>query len=36
MDFRILPLDKYNENKANLSVTSKKKFIIGEYYKLLD
>ena len=25
MDFRILPLDKYNENKANLSVTSKKK-----------
>jgi ectoine hydroxylase-related dioxygenase (phytanoyl-CoA dioxygenase family) len=31
-DFRILPKDKYNPT-AKKSVTAKKKFLLGEYYK---
>ena len=32
MDFRILPYSKYNEDESLSSVTSNKKFVIGEYY----
>tara|TARA_B110000008_G_C16920962_1_gene544725 strand:+ start:108 stop:782 length:675 start_codon:yes stop_codon:yes gene_type:complete len=32
-DFRILPKSKYQFTSKKISVTSKKKFIIGEYYK---
>ena len=32
-DFRILPKSKYSLSQKTTSVTSKKKFIIGEYYK---
>lgn len=32
-DFRILPKSKYLLDKKKTSVTSKKKFIVGEYYK---
>ena len=33
-DFRILPYEKYNENYLTGSVSTKKKFLIGEYYNL--
>ena len=33
LDFRILPKSEYTSQKIRTSVTSKKKFIIGEYYK---
>ena len=32
-DFRILPKSKYQFTNKKTSVTSKKKFVIGEYYK---
>ena len=32
-DFRILPKSRYFLNEKTTSVTSKKKFIVGEYYK---
>ncbi len=32
MDFRILPYSKYDEQKSLSSVTSNKKFTIGDYY----
>ena len=35
LDFRILPFNKYNPQKNKVSVANKKKFEIGEYYKLL-
>lgn len=35
MDFRVLPMSKYNENNLKTSASSKKKFIIGDYYSLL-
>jgi hypothetical protein len=34
LDFRILPLDKYDENNNTESITQKTKFKIGQYYKL--
>ena len=34
MDFRCLPLSKYNEANESVSITRKTKFKIGEYYKL--
>lgn len=36
IDFRILPLCKYNPNVLKTSSQTKRKFIIGEYYKKLD
>lgn len=33
MDFRILPISKYDENNSKESVTRNTKFIEGEYYK---
>ncbi len=33
MDFRILPLSKYNELESSESVTTKTKFVEGQYYK---
>lgn len=33
MDFRILPLSKYNEDQAKESITRKTKFVEGQYYK---
>lgn len=33
MDFRILPLSKYNEHETSESVTRKTKFTEGEYYR---
>ena len=35
LDFRILPFEKYKPNKNKVSVANKKKFEIGEYYRLL-
>lgn len=35
IDFRVLPLSKYDENCENYSITRKTKFKVGEYYKLL-
>jgi ectoine hydroxylase-related dioxygenase (phytanoyl-CoA dioxygenase family) len=35
LDFRILPLDKYKPEENKVSVANKKKFEIGEYYKLI-
>ena len=35
MDFRVLPRLHYNENYQNLSATSKRKFVIGDYYSEL-
>lgn len=34
LDFRVLPISKYNPNNTNTSLTKKTKFIEGEYYKL--
>ncbi len=34
IDFRILPLEMYDENNGGESITQKTKFVIGEYYKL--
>ena len=36
LDFRILPKSNYSTKKKLTSVTSKKKFVIGEYYKASD
>ena len=36
LDFRIIPKSKYSPKKIKTSTTSKKKFIIGEYYKASD
>jgi ectoine hydroxylase-related dioxygenase (phytanoyl-CoA dioxygenase family) len=33
MDFRILPLSKYDENNSGISITRKTKFVEGEYYR---
>lgn len=33
MDFRILPISKYNESEVGESMTRKTKFVEGEYYK---
>ncbi len=33
MDFRIIPLSKYNQSEQKESLTRKTKFIEGEYYK---
>ncbi len=33
MDFRILPLSQYNKDQQNESITTKTKFIEGQYYK---
>lgn len=33
MDFRILPISKYDDNSAGESITRKTKFVDGEYYK---
>ena len=35
-DFRILPFSKYNKNSSNNSVSTKKRFVIGEYYNLVE
>lgn len=35
-DFRILPFSKYNKNSSNNSVSTKKRFVIGEYYNLAE
>ena len=35
LDFRILPFENYKPNKNKVSVANKKKFEIGEYYRLL-
>ena len=35
LDFRILPINKYHPNQNQTSVANKKRFEIGEYYKLL-
>ena len=35
-DFRILPFKKYKPEENKISVANKKKFEIGEYYKLID
>ena len=32
MDFRILPRSKYYEEESQSSVTSNRKFVIGDYY----
>lgn len=34
IDFRILPMDRYNPKASELSVSAGKKFIIGDYFKL--
>ena len=34
-DFRILPYEKYSEESLSSSVSTKKKFIVGEYYNLV-
>jgi len=35
-DFRVMPKSKYNIKNPNVSVTNKKKFIIGGYYRSSD
>ncbi len=36
MDFRVLPISKYNKDKISESITTKTKFTEGKYYKLYE
>ena len=36
MDFRVIPYDRYNPDFENQSATKRQKFLIGEYYSLMD
>ena len=36
VDFRVIPLSKYNKEEGKSSIYSKMKFIIGDYYKITE
>ena len=35
-DFRVVPYDRYNPKFEKMSATKNQKFLLGEYYDLID